>query len=109
MKREYVLFLAGTLVVALIAVAITIVATLPARPVEEVHAPLEPSAYGPEDFLIPQPKVSDPEFIPSRPRLQSWSDEMVDQFWIDPTLMAEKFLREQADQEVGEILKRLGR
>ena len=104
MKREYLLFLIGTLAVAFLAVAVIAVVGIATRPPAPDDAPAADLPIGPEDFLFPDPVVTDPEFIYFRPRLEFWPEEMVERWWVDPGAMAEEFLRERADEDLDSIL-----
>ena len=60
-----------------------------------------------EDFLLPEarPAQSLPEYYPFRPRLQRWSREIVDKFWVSPRQVAVEVIGVVNDRNMEEFFK----
>ena len=60
-----------------------------------------------EDFLLPvsRPAQNLPEYYPFRPRMQKWSRELVDRFWVSPRQVAVGVIGVVNDRNMEEFFK----
>ena len=60
-----------------------------------------------EDFVLPeaQPAQTFPEYYPFRPRMQKWSRELVDRFWVSPRQVAVQVIGVVNDRNMEEFFK----
>jgi hypothetical protein len=61
----------------------------------------------PDDFLVPQPPAADTalSYVPFRPRLERWSEEIAGKYWIPPREIAIDVLRSINDQKMKRLLQ----
>ena len=99
---------AATLAISLLAVLIVVAVMLPGRSADTLDEPPPPEAEGwatfdrlvlPDDFA----DAGELEWTPYRPRREAWTDEQLDEYWLDPEAIGLDVL----DRRVEEQMRRL--
>ncbi len=97
LPRREVIFVAAAGVLAAVVTLIVLVASFNAQERRASRAQAAATTAGPapaelsvDDFLLPSlhPAGVVPDYYPFRPRLQRWSRENVEKFWVSPRQIA---------------------
>ncbi len=98
----------ATIAISLLAVVVILAVMLPGRTADTLDEPPPPDREGwatidrlvlPDDFA----DAGELEWTPYRPRREAWTDEQLDEYWLDPEAIGLDVL----DRRVEEQMRRL--
>jgi len=101
---------AGAAVVALI---VTVIVMMARRPSDTEIMDVATPADGPLPVVSPADLIVEnelargtrPQWVPYRPRRDRWSEEDVDEHWIDPAQIGIDVLNTQVEQAIRDLLE----
>lgn len=95
----------ATLAVSLLAVALILAVMLPGRSADTLDEPPPPDREGwatvdrivlPDDFA----DAGELEWTPYRPRRETWTEEQLDEYWLDPEAIGLDVLDRRVEEQI---------
>jgi hypothetical protein len=68
---------------------------------------MEELALGAEDFILPALERPEelPQYVPFRPRMKKWSDELAARYWVSPRDIAAEIVGSVNDQNIQRLFQ----
>ena len=100
----------ATIAISLLAVLIIVAVMLPGRSADTLDEPPPPDREGwatidrlvlPDDFA----DAGELEWTPYRPRRQTWTDEQLDEYWLDPEAIGLDVLDRRVEEQMRSLFE----